>query len=49
MVKNNSLVTELSLFNEYKTFENVSVIEDYGQKLVQIKPNPRKERDSLTM
>ena len=49
MVKNNQLVTEISLFNEYKTFQNITVVEQYDQKLVLIKPNVRKDKQFNTM
>jgi len=49
MMKNNKLVTELSLFNEYKTFQNITVVEEYHQKLVQIKPNARKDKNLNSM
>jgi len=49
MMKNNKLVTELSLFNEYKTFQNITVVEEYHQKLVQIKPNARKDKNFNSM
>jgi hypothetical protein len=49
MVRNNELVTELSLFNEYKMFQNITVQEGFDQKLVIIKPNVRKDKEINSM
>ena len=49
MMKNGVLTTELSLFNEIKIFQNVSIVEMYDQKLVLVKPIPRKDKRFFTI
>jgi len=49
MMKNGVLTTELSLFNEIKIFQNVSIVEMYDQKLVLVKPIPRKDNRFFTI
>ena len=48
-MRDNELVTELSLFNEYKMFQNITIQEEFDQKLVIIKPNVRKEKQINSM
>ncbi len=49
MVRNNELFTELSLFNEYKIYQNITIHEEFDQKIVTIKPNVRKDKHINSM
>lgn len=40
------LVTELSLFNDAKSLQNISVDHAFGQKIISIKINERLENES---
>lgn len=45
MVHDGYLATDVSLFNEFKIFQNVTVTEMFDQKVVIIKPLPRKDKE----
>ncbi len=49
MISNGLLTTELSLFNEIKLFQNVSIVEMYDQRMVVAKTLPRKDKRFFTM